>query len=199
MPRRPDFAAFDEGGRVRRMRRNMQNPTKALKQVGAILQAEAQASFKRQGLGKDKWPERKVPNVFGIIADFHAGKRAPPGRRFTSRPALRDTGALARSISWAVLGTKVVEVGSKLPYAGQHHRGTESESKPITAQVRRLLWAWLRGKGSQWKRELGWLLNRKFKDATLTMDLPERRIVGVTKDARSRIKQAIGVTIAEVR
>jgi hypothetical protein len=77
--------------------------------------AESQQSFRDQRFGSDAWEPRAPVNVFAIIADFHAGKKSPPQRRFESRPALRDTGRLAQSISWKLVGTDVVEVGSNLP------------------------------------------------------------------------------------
>lgn len=192
-------ASFDKGDKVRRWEKRLDDPEPALKQIGIIMVAESQEAFRNQRFGKDAWRERRVPNVFGIIADFHKGSPKPPQRRFEKRPALHDTDRLAGSISFSIVSRDTVEAGSNLPYAGKHHRGTETESEPITAQVRRLLWAWLKGPGKQWKRALGWLLNRKFRDVRLTMQLPERRIVGITKQTMRDVKEAVGVKIMEVK
>ena len=70
----------------------------------------------------------------GIIADLHAGKKVPAARRLEPRPALRDTGRLANSIAFRVAGDSV-EVGSNVEYAGTHHHGGETESKPITKKA----------------------------------------------------------------
>ncbi len=192
-------ATFDEGDKVRRWKRNLDNPSAALKQIGALMTAESQRAFKRQQFGKEAWEPRGPVNVFGIISDFHAGKRNPPQRRFERRPALRDTGRLAASIAFNLLGTKVVEVGSNLPYAGVHHKGGEVESLPITEQVQDLLGRWLKGKGSEHKERLGYLLNKKYLGETLKMEVPERPIVGVTKQTLADVKEAVGVKIMEVR
>lgn len=190
---------FDRGAKVRRVEKKLEDPKPALKKVGVLMVAESQRAFKQQSFGKSKWEPRKSPNVFGIIADFAAGKKKPPARRFESTPALRDTGRLAQSIAYALKGRDVVEVGSNLPYAGKHHRGTETESEKITPAVQRALWAWLKKKGKELRRSLGWLLNRKFTNQTLKTDLPERRLVGITKQTRKDVREAVGVEIMEAR
>lgn len=197
---------FDRGDKVRRWERGLANPKNALKQIGAMMVAESQQAFKAQRFGNVEWEPRAPVNVFGIIADFHQGRRKPVARRFERRPALRDTGQLARSIAFHVAGN-VVEVGSNLPYAALHHHGSppQAESKPLTAKVRRALWRWLKaeepdGPGPLTKR-LGWLLNRHaFPDGTtLKMDVPRRPIVGITRQTRKDIFETIGVRIMEVR
>jgi phage gpG-like protein len=190
-------ATFDRGAKVRRWERNLAKPTAALKRIGVLMVAESQRSFKTQRLGRNVWPSRAPINVFGIIADFAAGKRAPPQRRFQRRPALRDTGRLAASISFRLVGTDSVEVGSNLPYAAVHQSGGETQSEPITQKVRDLLWRWLKGPGSAYKRRLGWLLNRKFKDQRLTGNVPQRKFVGITKTLLQDVKSIVGVSIME--
>jgi len=192
-------AAFDRGAKVKRWERKLDNPKPALKQIGVMMTAESQQAFKAQRFGKKKWKERAKVNVYGIIADFAMGRKAPPNRRFKSKPALRDTGRLAASIAHKVVGKDTVEVGSNLPYAGKHHRGTETESKKITPKVQELLWAWLKTKGTDLKRKLGWLLNKKFTNTTLKMDLPERPIVGITKQTIKDVQEAVGVKIMEAK
>ena len=191
-------ATFKKGAKVGRWESNLDNPSKALKQIGALMVAESQRAFKLQKFGTTAWKPRSDVNVFGIIADFHAGKRSPPQRRFQKRPALRDTGRLSASIAFRVHG-KTVEVGSSLPYADVHQVGGEVESKPITARVRTLLWQWLKTQGSELKRRLGWILNRKFIDQTLTSEVPARPFVGITKQTIEDVHEAIGVHIMEVR
>jgi phage gpG-like protein len=91
----------------------------------------------------------------------------------------------------------VVEVGSNLPYAGIHHSGGESESLPITQDVQERLWDWLRNKGAELKKRLGWLLNAKFRDQTLKMQVPERPIVGITAQTIADVREVVCVEIME--
>jgi len=191
-------ATFDRGAKVRRMEAALQNPRRALTQIGALMVAESQRAFKMQRLGRNVWKARSPVNVFGIIADFHAGKRSPPQRRFERRPALRDTGRLSASIAFRLVGTEAVEVGSSLPYAGVHQTGGTTESMPITAQVQERLWQWLKGRGSAYKSKLGWLLNRKFRDQKLTQEVPARPFVGITPTLMRDVKTIVGVAIMEV-
>ena len=192
-------AEFDRGAKIRRWETRLGKPTAALKQIGAMMTAESQRSFRMQRFGRKAWKARGEVNLFGIIADFAAGKRAPPQRRFQRRPALRDTGRLAASISWRLVGTEIVEVGSNLDYAAVHQFGGEVESEPITERVQKALWKWLKGRGSAYKSKLGWLLNRKFRDQKLTMEVPERPFVGITKTTIRDVKQIVGVAIMEAR
>ncbi len=190
-------ATFDEGEKARRMRKALENPEKALKQIGALMVAESQASFSRQQHGGKKWRERAPVNVFGILADLSAGK-TPPARRFEQRPALRDTGRLASSIAFQVR-SPIVEVGSKLPYASIHQFGGQTTSAPITGEVRRKLWTWLQKQGKDIRRQLGWLLNSKFKGETLSTTVPARPFVGITDQTRKTIRRVIGVELVESR
>jgi len=189
---------FDEGDKMRRFKTNLANPGAALKQIGAFMVSESQRSFKLQKFGKTGWRERAPINVFGIISDFHAGKKAPPNRRFDTRPALRDTGRLAQSIAFKVSGDTVT-VGSNLPYAGVHQHGGPVESLPITQAVQTALGKWLQGKGSELQEKLGPLLSPSKTGKTLKMEVPARPFVGVTKQTEADILEAIGVKIFEVK
>jgi len=190
-------ATFDEGEKARRMKRALERPERTLKQIGALMVAESQASFARQGFGDTKWRERGPVNVFGILADFEAGK-TPPARRFERRPALRDTGRLAASIAYQVR-SPVVEVGSKLPYARLHQFGGTATSTPITAEIRRKLWAWLQKQGQDIRRQLGWMLNSKFKGETLSAKIPARPFVGISQQTKKTVSRIIGVELVEAR
>jgi len=187
----------EKGAKIERIERQLDNPTRALKQIGAMMVAESQAAFRDQRFGGVGWPARKAPNVMGIIADFYEGKPAPPARRFEERPALRDTGRLAASIASRIVSSDTVEVGTNLPYAAALHFGGEVESKPINSAVRSALWNWLKGPGSRWKKRLGWLLNKKFAGRTLKTTVPARPFVGVTSQTMADISEAVGVRICE--
>lgn len=190
------MTAFDKGAKIERWEEHLRSPTDALKQIGTIMVAESQEAFRDQKLGDKPWDARAPVNVFGIIADFHAGKK-PPARRFESRPALKDTGRLAASIAHKLVGTDVVEVGSNLPYAAVQHHGGEVESLPINEQVRTALAAWLKGAGKQHKKALGWLLNKKFKGQKLKQKVPARPFVAITKQTLEDVREIVGVKIME--
>lgn len=188
---------FEQGAKMRRMSGKLADPSVALKQIGVMMVAESQASFKAQSFGNRKWRERGKVNVFGIISDFAQGRRKPPARRFETRPALRDTGRLANSIAFAVKG-RTVEVGTTVPYASLHNFGGVSKSEKITPQIQQGIWSWLKKQNRELKRRLGWLLNSKFENQQLEMRVPKRQFVGVTMQTRKAIRKTIGVEIMEV-
>lgn len=192
---------FDPGDKVRRWKVNLENPTAALKQVGALMVSESQRAFKDQRFGEEPWAPRSPINVFGILADFHAGKKTPPPRRFEPRPALIDKGSaggLISSIAFDVSGDTVT-VGSKLPYAGVHHTGGEVESVPLSEQVQRALGEWLlKVSDDRIFDRLAPLINKRRRGDTLKMRVPERRLVGITKQTIADIKEVVGVEIMEV-
>jgi phage gpG-like protein len=190
-------ATFEQGAKLKRIGSKLVDPSKALKQIGVMMVAESQASFKAQRFGQKAWRERGKVNVFGIIADFAQGRRKPPARRFQTRPALRDTGRLANSMAFQVKG-KIVEVGTNVPYASLHNFGGVSKSEKISGTVRKNLWAWLKKQNNELKGRLGWLLNRKFKDQQLEQKVPKRQFVGVTLQTRKAIQKTVGVEIMEV-
>ena len=189
---------FDQGAKMRRWKANLENPAKALKQIGIMMVAESRGAFKKQRFGSEKWAERGVPSHYGIIADFWAGKKNPPARRFENRPALRDTGLLMRSITYAVSGDTVT-VGTVVDYADVLHDGGAITSKPINQQVRRLLLQWLKGRGRKWAPDLSYLLNDKFKDQELQGTVEARPFVGITARTRVNAEKIVGTRIMEVR
>lgn len=189
---------YDEGAKIRRWRVNLESPTKVLEQIGEMMVSESQRAFKKQRFGRDRWKRRAPINVYGIIADFAAkGRRAPPARRFETRPALVDTGRLRGSIAKEVSG-QTVTVGSNLPYAAVLHSGGPISSKKITPEVQKKLGKWLKGKGSKFKTALGWLLNKKWTNKKLEGEVDARPFVGLTKQTRADIKTLVGVHVMEV-
>lgn len=192
-------AQFEPGGKVQRIEAKLDNPTAALKQIGALMVSESQQAFKAQKFGKDSWEARAPINVYGIIADFAEGKKKPPDRRFERRPALRDTGRLAASIAFQVISDDTVEVGTNLEYASVHQAGGRIESKKITPSVRKALWAWLKKQGRELKSELGFLLNKKFENKTLVGEVQARPFIGVTQQTIEDVKEAVGVYIMEAK
>ena len=186
----------DIGEKIPRIERNLDNPVAALSQIGAMMVAASQRAFKEQSYDGDSWAPRAAVNVFGIIADFHAGKN-PPARRLQRRPALRDTGRLASSIAFKVAG-KTVEVGSSLEYAGKLFKGGPIESKPVTESVQALLADWLDRKPQDLKDKLGFLLSEKMTGQTLKSEVPARRFLGLTDELMRDVKETLGVKILEV-
>lgn len=196
-------ATFQKGGKWQRMESALENPSAALKQIGALMLSESQRAFKLQQFGKTQWDARRVPNVFGIIADFAlSGRTAPPKRRFDARPALIDKGSaggILGTIDFHVVGKNTVEVGTRLPYAGVHQIGGPVESEKITETLQKKLWKWLKKQSKERKDQLGWLLNKKLRGQTRKMRVPARPFIGITDLTRENVREAIGVHIFEVK
>jgi phage gpG-like protein len=193
----PGRVTFKKGAKVGRIETNLDNPQAALKQIGVLMVAESQRAFKAQQFGAKKWDQRAPINVFGIIADFTAGKTKPPNRRFDREPALRDTGRLSSSIAYQVQG-KIVEVGTNLEYAAVHQTGGETESKPLTESVQKKLARWLKKQPTELQDRLGWLTDEERRGDTLKQTVPARPFVGITPETRKTITKALGVKIMEV-
>lgn len=190
---------FEPGKKIERLAEVTRAPTALQMQVGTMLVAQAQEAFREQRSSEGRWRERAPINVFGIIADFSlAGRSSPPARRFETRPALVDTGALRRSIAWQGRGTNVVEVGSNLPYASLHQFGGVSESEKITESVQEKLHKWLRKQSKELRDALGWLLNKKYTGTKLRMQVEARPFVEISPQTIKDVKQTIGITIAEI-
>lgn len=187
-----------KGRKIQRWVKALDNPQKALKQVGIMMVAESQRAFVEQKFGGQPWRERAVPNVMGIIADFAAGRTKPKSRRFDARPALMDTGSLAKSISYRIVSADTVEVGTNLPYAPTLHSGGKVQSEPVTKKMQDAIWKWLKGEDRELRRSLGWLLNKKFTGKRIEAEVPKRRMVGVTKQTKQDIRQIVKVAIFEV-
>ncbi len=190
-------ATFRPGAKVGRIERKLDNPTPILKQIGALMLSESQEAFRAQKFDRKKWTPRAPVNVFGVISDFAQGRKAPLARRFERTPVLSDTGRLRASISFRLLGTRAVEVGSNVKYAAVHQTGGPTESEKLTPTVRKALWRWLRQQGLEMRRRLGWLLNKKFAGQTIKGEVPARPFVGITRQTIKDVRAVIGVEISE--
>lgn len=183
------------GPGIASMGKNMGQPKRVLDAVGLLLVSKAQQAFREEKFGGVAWPERRAPNVFGIIADLSQGNtKTPPMRRFQTRPVLFDKGALLKSLSYRISGTDTVLAGSWLPYAGKHQYGGETESLPITEQVQEKLQKFIQ-KRPWFRAELGWLLNKKYTNQTLKSKVPARPFVGMTKELQDEIVALVGAEI----
>lgn len=147
----PTTVTLKTAADVMKLEKRLQNPERLLTRFGAMLAADAKASFDRQALGEIAWPERypgqKPPflNVAGAISDFAKGRTKPLARRFENRPAGVDTRETRNSISYRVVGTNGVEVGSTAPNAQRMQSGGES-SQPITPEIKKLMGKFLKPK-----------------------------------------------------
>lgn len=148
----PDYEIRIAGGAVTRFIDKLANPERLLARIGIVLLRESQKAFERQAFGSIRWA-RRYPNqaepivsYAGAVADLEKGPRVKP-RRFESRPAAMDTGALRASLSPArgVLGKGAfsITIGSTLPYAQIQHGGGETRV-PVTSQVKRNLGLFLK-------------------------------------------------------
>ena len=191
-------ATFKKGAKMERWEKKLENPQAALKQIGALIVSESEKAFLEQQHGEDKWKPRAPINIFGIISDFAKGGK-PPGRRFETRPVLKDTGRLSGSIASKIESSKTVVVGSNLSYAAKMHYGGETESETITSEVQSSLKRWLKSKPESMKEKLGWLLNKKYTGEKLKMEVPARPFVGITKMTIVDIRETVGVEIMEVK
>jgi phage gpG-like protein len=187
---------FDVGDKMRRWQANLDEPSAALEAIGAMMAADSQQAFKDQRFGGEPWPPRRVPSVMGVIADFAAGKKSPPARRFEGRPALVDTGALRRSITYETDG-KTVSVGSNLPYADTHQTGGPTESETITKSVQDLLSKWLAKSGKPWERVFRKYTTKKWEGETIKGSVPARPFVGLTDETEADIAGVLGVHLME--
>ena len=194
--------SYRKGAKIDRWEKALNNPAAALKVIGAKMVSESQAAFKNQRFGDKEWKPRAVPNVFGIIDDFDAGKSTPFPRRFEDRPALVDSGVLksTRGIAATPVGRFAVEVGSNLSYAAVQHHGGPVESKTITETIQLALGNWLlKVEDDAIFKKLGFLLNKKWRGKKLEGKVPARPFVGITKQTIADVKEAVGVKIFEVR
>lgn len=185
---------YDEGEKLRRWLRSLDRPQRALKQIGVLMVAESTASFKKQQFGRKKWQARAPINVYGIIADLTISKK-PPSRRFDTRPALRDTGQMSRTIDFDMLGAKEIEVGSNLPYSGVLNFGGAIESEPITQTVQSRLARWLRTQTAAIQKKLAWLGMPSMTGKTLKGEVPSRPFVGFSKQTVEDIIEVVGTDL----
>ena len=104
----------------------------------------------------------------------------------------------ASTVAAEEAGKKKIRVGSNLPYAADHHLGRTVESVVITKDVQKKLLKWISGKGKAWAEYFVGFTKEKWTGKKRKARLPERRIVGVTKQTIADIKEVVGRKIFEV-
>lgn len=175
-------AEFTEGSKLEvatKLTRKV--PVSALNAIGAYLVSQSQAAFRSQSFNGERWQERLVPNVPGIVRDLNRGG-VPAARRFQARPALVDTGTLRKSINFSAQPNAVV-VGSTLAYAAVHHRGGTTEPVELTAQGRKALARFLRTRPAM-QESLGHLFNKP----KVVRNVPARPFVGLQQGDAEEIE-----------
>lgn len=173
-------------GALADIRLRLMRPNDLLVGAGLYMKGVTQAAFRAQGRpGVPTWKDRDVPNVVGIIEDIKAG-RTPPERRWESRPANIDTGALRQSVTFEVVGTTTVQVGSWLPYASKVQAGGESSiSIPdsLAGEIRR----YIRSRRGGRRKALQLRLKKALRIGAFNFTKPPRPFLMVTKDDRARL------------
>lgn len=196
------------GSRVEVLNRGLRDLAPAMKRIGILLVGRSKEAFTTQRRGGFAWPGRAVPNVPGILRDLERGTNIK-ARRFQDRPALKDTGALRRSIAWKPMTDHTLVFG--LPGAadsirayGQRHQLGGTETIRVTATMRANLAKWLRrerkarAKRTRLQQEgrtlskadpnaLGWLFNTPEVEITV----PSRPFILVTALEREEINAIV--------
>jgi phage gpG-like protein len=190
---------------VIRLKKELENPEKLMKKLGAMVLGASVNSFKVQHLGEFQWapryPQQEAPklNLAGFVADFHNGRATPKPIRFVDRPALIDEGfrgGLVASMTYKALDATSFQVGTVKPYAATHQYGGRT-SQTITQQMKAAMRKWLYKGG---KKEKGYKKNAApYADKVeglLRMDqldtsVGKRPFVGIFSELWSDILKAI--------
>jgi phage gpG-like protein len=180
-----------------RLKGRVAHPEKLLRRFGALGVAASSRAFRDQRLGDKVWPERypkqgppKV-NVAGVVSDLARGAEVKQ-RRFDARPAVFDTGALLRSLSFRTNGKDTTEIGSVLPYASIQNFGGLSR-QAITPTVRTGLAKFLRSqRGKGYRERLGWL----FSTNVLETKVHPRPFLGFTDELAKDLVEATEAYVA---
>lgn len=174
------LVTVDGGQGLRVISSKLGDPSEALDGIGAYLTSQTQKAFREQRRGDAVWPGRMNPNVPGIVSDLNRGS-TPPGRRFSDRPALVDTGRLRASFSWRRRGRSEVVVGTQLDYAAVHQRGGNVDVV-LTPTGRANLREFLRDR-KDLRPALGWL----FQRPRFTVRVRPRPFLAITRDDQRAI------------
>lgn len=173
----------------------IRNPRDLLEAIGFDAQQFCAKSFRNQGLYKlNQWKARSVPSLAGIFADANKPGGDIKTRRLDPRPALIDTGLLARSISYRVISDRIVLVGTNVPYAKVHNEGgysTQVKSNTKANFDKKIDKFVKNSMGSFDSKTKGMVLSLKHADS-LTTRVPKRQFLGYPiKRANKIIKDVL--------
>jgi len=154
-----------------------------LKAIGIEAVRASQVAFRQQKFGGAGWVPRGKPSTLGIIADLNAGS-TPKQRRFESRPALVDTGALRKSISFSVTGDTIT-VGTSLHYAPLLQEGGEV-TKELTKTGQTKLGELIGQSPDKWA-----FLNKLMKKGSHKAKVRARPFVGMTPGLMKNIRRML--------
>lgn len=172
------------GNRVQLASRNAEKLTPLLERIGSYLVKVSQVAFANQRFDGKQWPARSLPNYAGIVRDLNQGQ-FNEDRLTKARPALVDTGNLRRSIYYRLISNKTVGVASSAPYAALHQEGG-TDVIPISDAAKSNL-AQLLSSFPKLRPTLGFLFRRN----ELTVNVPQRKFLGVPDASRSKIRDLI--------
>lgn len=159
-----------------------------MERVGQYLAQASRAAFTNQSFDGVAWPPRHAseshPSVLTAVQDLTDGPHLSDAA-FRPRPALKNSGALSRSIRAVVTGPKTVRLVSDRPYAQLMHAGGPS-SLPVTESVKTNLATLLRGSPNL-RPALGFL----FRVDEVHAEIPARPFLGVAESSRARVAELV--------
>lgn len=187
MPR-PRAVTFDADGGVTLGDPALRRSRLAREAIGVELVASARRAFEGQRSPEgDAWQARAVPNVAGMIMDFTRGRADPKPSRLAPRPALVDTGALRRSISYRLEAGRVIPTVG-VDYGMQHVEGG-SATLQVGPAVRRAAIRWLD------RRDQDDVVDKRLRSAVrqdaVTIRFPARPFLGADERAQESIRAIV--------
>jgi phage gpG-like protein len=170
----------------------------ALRKIGEVILKEARDSFRSESFQGTDWdpryPNQKGSgeiNVAGAVKDLNESP-VIKSRRFSSTPALIDTGALLRSLNGMdairITDSKVVRVGSKLPYANIVQTGGKGNTIGFSGDFKQNLYiAKEEAEGGENEEAVN-RLSYLFSQEEYTADLNPRPYLGMTSKTKRKIR-----------
>lgn len=199
------IATWVPGAKIERIEGWLLDPATGLDLIGHELIWQYRAAFKDQRWDGIPWNKRPCPNVIGALADLVNGMSEPKPHRLKKGPALVDSSTLMGNASFNRIDRYTIIHGSNLDYSSPHNEGEPSTVGPVTMDVQRRLWAWVKRIGTKTSvcgetmaAAFGWLLNKKMAGEVVEVDHPQRQFVGLTDDTRKRIAKGLQRMVAQI-
>lgn len=195
-----------------KLRTTLRWPDRTLRQMGALVLAEAQKAFREQRLGEHLWPARYEGrgqphvNVAGVVVDFLSGRAKPKPIRFVDRPAGVDTGQTMRGLTPRVMVIEGNQIRFRLPTPQakkmqSENKGDRTSTLQVNRTVKDALTVWLRQRRRSAKRAKGRSqpLTREdaaakrlgflFRRSELTVTAARRPFFGITPVTARRLQR----------